>query len=160
MKSEADNQWYLFVYDTASGMWHKEDNFRADDFCSYGNEIYAIEHSTNKIVTLLGSGTKDSAEVDWMAETGIIGTAMPDKKYISNMIFRMSLELGSKIMISIQYDSCGEWEMIYSAVGTHLRSFSIPVKPKRCDHFRIRIEGTGNAKIFSITKTTEQGSEV
>lgn len=159
MKSEVDNQWYLFVYDASSGMWHKEDNFRADAFCSCDGEIYAIEHSNNKIITLLGSGTKDVAEVKWMAETGTMGTAMPDKKYISSLLVRMSLGIGSRIMFSIQYDSCGEWEKVYSAVGTHLRSFAIPVKPKRCDHFRLRIEGLGDAKIFSIVKTIEQGSD-
>lgn len=159
MKSEVDNQWYLFVYDALSGMWHKEDNFRADAFCPCDGEIYAIEHSNNKIVSLLGSGTKDATEVKWMAETGTMGVSMPDKKYISNILVRMSLGIGSRIMFSIQYDSCGEWEKVYSAVGTHLRSFAIPVKPKRCDHFRLRIEGEGEAKIFSIVKTIQQGSD-
>lgn len=159
MKSEVDNQWYLFVYDASSGMWHKEDNFRADAFCPCDGEIYAIEHSNNKIVSLLGSGTKDATEVKWMAETGTMGVSMPDKKYISNILVRMSLGIGSRIMFSIQYDSCGEWEKVYSAVGTHLRSFAIPVKPKRCDHFRLRIEGEGEAKIFSIVKTIQQGSD-
>lgn len=159
MKSEEDSKWYLFVFDTTSGMWHKEDNFRADAFCSCDGEIYAIDHSDQTIKTLLGSGTKDATEVEWMAETGIMGTSMPDKKYISSILVRMSLGIGSRIMFSIQYDSCGEWEKVYSAVGTHLRSFAIPVKPKRCDHFRLRIEGVGDAKIFSIVKTIEQGSD-
>lgn len=160
MKSEADNNWYLFVYDTSKGLWHKEDNTRADYFCSCGGEIYFADHSDNKLKTLLGSGTKEPYEVKWMAESGIIGTSMPDKKYISNILLRMSLGIGTKIMLSIQYDSCGGWEKVYSATGTNLRSFSVPIKPKRCDHFRIRVEGIGNAKIFSITKTLEQGSDI
>lgn len=159
MKSEEDNEWYLFVFDASKGMWHKEDKTRADAFCSCRGEIYFIDHSDKKIKTLLGSGTKEPTEVKWRAETGIIGTSMLDKKYISRLLVRMSLGIGTRIMFSIQYDSCGEWEKIYSAVGTHLRSFSIPIKPKRCDHFRLRIEGVGDAKIFSISKTIEQGSE-
>ena len=59
-----------------------------------------------------------------------------------------------------QYDSCGEWELLSSMTGTNLRSFSVPVKPKRCDHFRFKIVGTGDAKIYSITKTIEQGSDL
>lgn len=159
MKSEEDNEWYLFVFDASSGMWHKEDNTRADAFCSCRGEIYFIDHSDKKIKTLLGSGAKEATEVKWMAETGVMGMSMPDKKYVSKLLVRMSLGIGTRIMFSIQYDSCGEWERIYSAVGTHLRSFSIPIKPKRCDHFRLRIEGVGDAKIFSISKTIEQGSE-
>ena len=159
MKSEEDNEWYLFVFDASKGMWHKEDKTRVDAFCSCNGEIYFIDHFDNKIKTLHGNGTKEATEVKWMAETGIMGTSILDKKYISKLLVRMSLGIGTRIMFSIQYDSCGEWERIYSAVGTHLRSFSIPIKPKRCDHFRLRIEGVGDAKIFSISKTIEQGSE-
>ena len=159
MKSEEDNEWYLFVFDVSKGMWHKEDKTRADAFCSCNGEIYFIDHSDKQIKTLLGSGKKEATEVKWRAETGVLGTSLPDKKYISKLLVRMALGIGTRIMFSIQYDSCGEWERIYSAVGTHLRSFSIPVKPKRCDHFRLRIEGVGEAKIFSISKTIEQGSD-
>ena len=48
---------------------------------------------------------------------------------------------------------------VATIVGTTLKSFCIPIKPKRCDHFRLRIEGKGEAKIFSIAKSIEQGSE-
>ena len=43
--------------------------------------------------------------------------------------------------------------------GTSLRSFSVPIRPKRCDHMKLKIVGKGDAKIYSITKTIEQGSE-
>lgn len=160
MKSEVDGEWYLFVYDTTSGMWHKEDQTRVDGFCSCGGELYFIDHSDKRIKTVLGSGIKEREDVEWMAESGVIGMSLPDKKYISNMIIRMWLSIGTRIRFSIQYDSCGQWECVYSATGTHLRSFSIPIRPKRCDHFRLRMEGVGDAKIFSITKTVEQGSDV
>lgn len=159
MKSEADNEWYLFVYDTVTGLWHKEDNTRADAFCSCNDDIYFIDHSDNNIKTLLGSGTKESEEVDWFAETGVLGTSIPDKKYISRINVRMSLGIGTKIMFYAQYDSCGEWEHLTTITGTNLRSFTVPIRPKRCDHFRFRIEGIGEAKIFSISKIIEQGSD-
>lgn len=159
MKSEVDNEWYLFVYDTVTGLWHKEDNTRADAFCSCNDDIYFIDHSDNNIKTLLGSGTKESEEVDWFAETGVLGTSIPDKKYISRINVRMSLGIGTKIMFYAQYDSCGEWEHLTTITGTNLRSFTVPIRPKRCDHFRFRIEGIGEAKIFSISKIIEQGSD-
>jgi hypothetical protein len=157
MKSSENGNFVLFVYDTSKGMWHKEDEIKVEDFCSCDGELYAI--TNGQIKTLLGSGKKDSEEVNWMAESGIIGTALPDKKYISNIIVRMSLKVGTRVMFSIQYDSCGEWETVYTAKGVNLSSFSIPIKPKRCDHFRLRIEGVGDARILSITKTIEQGSD-
>ncbi len=157
MKDSQSGKFVLFVCDTAKGLWHKEDEIKIDEFCSCDGELYAI--SNGKIITMLGSGVKDDADIKWMAESGIIGTAIADKKYISNIIVRMSLQIGTKIMFSIQYDSCGEWELVYTAKGVNLGSFSIPIKPRRCDHFRLRIEGVGDARILSMTKTIEQGSD-
>lgn len=160
MKSEVDGKWYFMVYDTAKSTWHKEDNTRIDAFCACRGDLYFIDHSDNKIKTVLGTGTEESGEIDWMAESGILGTDMPDKKYISRLLVRMSLAIGAKVMFYAQYDSCGDWEHLCTLTGTNVRSFSIPLKPKRCDHFRLRIEGVGNAKIFSIVKTIEQGSDI
>ena len=157
MKDSQSGKFVLFVCDTAKGLWHKEDEIQIDEFCSCDGELYAI--ANGQIITMLGSGIKDDSNVKWMAETGIIGTAMADSKYISNIIVRMSLQVGTKVMFSIQYDSCGEWEVIYTAMGTNLGSFSIPLKPRRCDHFRLKMEGVGEARILSMTKTLEQGSD-
>ena len=152
--------YHLFVYDTAKGMWHKEDNLQVDSFCSFLNEMYGIDHDTKHIITMLGSGTKDGNKVPWMVETGLMGMSMPDMKYISRLLVRMSLEVGANVEISIQYDSMGDWEQVCQMTVTSLRSFSVPVRPRRCDHFRIRIDGEGVGRIYSITKTIEQGSDI
>ena len=152
--------YHLFVCDTAKGMWHKEDNLRADAFCSCREELYCIDHDTKQIIAMLGSVTQDTDKVSWMVQTGVIGTDMPDMKYISRLTVRMSLELGARVRFLAQYNSMGGWEQLGAISGTNMRSFSIPIRPKRCDHMRLRIEGTGDAKIYSITKTIEQGSDI
>ena len=166
MKDVSGN-YNLFVYDTAKGMWHKEDDLQVESFCPYLSEIYAIAWTTGdktrRISTMFGSGNPQGtvvAEVPWMVETGLIGMTMPDMKYISRLLVRMSLDEGSSATISIQYDSMGAWEQVYEMEATSLRTFSIPIKPRRCDHFRIRIEGEGDCRIYSITKTIEQGSDI
>ena len=150
--------YHLFVFDTAKGMWHKEDNLQADCFCSCDGEMYAI--SGGKIITMLGSGTQDTKPVEWMAETGEIGISSPDMKYISRLTLRMSMDIGAEVGIYAQYDFSDAWECQCVLRSTNLRSFSIPIRPKRCDHIKLRIEGVGAAKIYSITKTIEQGSEL
>ena len=72
----------------------------------------------------------------------------------------MALDIGTKVYFYIQYDSMGEWEHVATMTGTTLRTFTVPIKPKRCDHFRLRIVGEGDAKIYSMTKTIENGSDV
>jgi hypothetical protein len=94
-----------------------------------------------------------------MAETGMIGTDSPDKKYVSRLTIRMALDRGSEVAFYAQYDSFGEWHYLSSMVGSSLRTFTTPVRPRRCDHFRLRIVGKGDAKIYSIAKTIEQGSD-
>ena len=61
--------------------------------------------------------------------------------------------------IDAQYDSSGVWERLSSMTGTTLRSFAVPVRPKRCDHLKIRLSGEGDAKIYSFVKTVEEGSD-
>ena len=159
MRDSKEN-WHLFVYDTTKGMWHREDGLQVDCFCSCRDELYAIDHDTRKIITMLGSGTQDEDKVKWMVQTGVIGTNMPDMKYVSRLLVRMSLEIGARVRLSAQYNSTGSWESLGTITGTDLRSFSIPVRPRRCDHLRLRIEGEGDAKIYSITKNIEQGSDI
>jgi hypothetical protein len=141
-------------------MWHKEDDIQVDTFCTYANELYAIEHDTKNIITMLGSNNPYESEVDWMVKTGTIGMYMPDMKYISKLLIRMSLNVGSTMNVSIQYDSLGEWEPVCDMAYTSLCSFSVPVRLRRCDHFQIRIEGKGDGRIYSITKTIEKGSDI
>lgn len=156
----ADGIYHLFVYDVAKGMWHREDNLQVDCFCPYMNDMYGIDHTTKHIISLFGTGVMDSKRVPWMVETGLLGMSMPDMKYVSKLMIRMSLEMAAKVQVSIQYDSMGDWEQVCQMTVTSLRTFSVPVRPRRCDHFRIRIEGEGIGRIYSITKTIEQGSDV
>ena len=157
---DTEGEPHLFVYDTARAMWHKQDNFYADCFCSFSGELYAIDHEMKKIITMLSAGEHDEGRFPWMIETGLMGMSMPDMKYISRLLIRMSLDFGARVTIYIQYDSDDDWDEVCELTVTKLRSFSIPIRLRRCDHFRLRIEGIGEGKIYSITKTIEQGSDI
>ena len=167
MKDESDVP-CMFVYDTRKGMWHKEDETYVTSFCTFKDLLYYIDDADkeikiigNNITSDLGSNITIEDDIEWMVETGVIGTTSPDKKYVSALNVRLCIEFGTQISFFLQYDSDGDWVNVYNAVGTNiLRSFTIPIKPKRCDHFRMRIEGIGGAKIYSICKTITQGSDV
>lgn len=155
---DVTGEWNLFVYDTAKGMWHKEDDLPAEYFCSCRNELYAI--SGGDIITMLGSGDPGEGDLEWMVQSGEIGISSPDMKYISRLTVRMSMEIGAEVRFYAQYDFNEVWEQLVTIKGTSLRSFSLPIRPKRCDHMKLRIEGEGVVKIYSITKTIEQGSDL
>ena len=158
-------EYYLFVYDTKKGMWHKEDNTQAVVFCNSFGNLYYIDVADDKIKSINrpksdSDGIEEYDVIKWQAITGIMGTDSPDKKYISRLDVRLSIQAGTRVMIFAEYDSSGSWEHIYSIDGTRLKTVSIPIKAKRCDHLRLRIDGEGEAKIFSICKTIEQGSDM
>lgn len=159
---DSSGEYHLFVYDTKRGMWHREDNTHAIDFCACRGELYYIddEKCIKTINTVPNTSFSFESGLNWMAESGIIGTDMPDKKYISRLDVRMLLTVGTRVNFYIEYDSCGRWEHLFTMTGTKLQSFPVSIRPHRCDHMRIRIEGDGEAKIFSICKTIEQGSDI
>lgn len=158
--AKADGTGYvLMVLDTARGMWHREDDLKAYLFCSCREELYCATED-GRILAMLGSGESAEKCVEWMAESGIIGASTPERKYLARLNIRMVLEMGSHASIQVLYDSCGEWEELGYVTGTSLRSFTIPVRPRRCDHLRLRILGAGKGMIFSITKTLTQGSDI
>ena len=150
----------LFAYDTEKTMWHKEDDLRVSAFCSSGDELYFIDERDGVIGTVYGSGTEDSRAVKWMAQTGVLGADLPDSKYLSKIAVRMMIPTGARAKISVEYDSGGYWEHLCTLTGRNLRSFTIPVRLRRCDHLRLKLEGEGDVRVYSITKTIYEGSDV
>ena len=149
---------HLFVWDSAKRLWHREDGFRAARMESLGGTLYAMEEGTGRIWDMTRAGDSPEDKVKWSVETGEIGLEMPDMKYLARMIIRMSLEAGTEVRIYARYDFSQEWEPLFAVRSTRLRSFDIPVRAKRCDYMQLRIEGDGPGKIYSITKTIQQGS--
>ena len=162
--SEANS--HLFVYDQTNGIWSKEDNVDVCYFCARGDDLYFIERREHKLMSVNGTslfespGAVEEKKFDWMAESGNIGYLSPDNKYVSRINVRISLEFGTNADFYIQYDSSGQWEHKFNMSGKGTRTFTIPVVPRRCDHFKYKIVGKGGCKIHSITKTIEQGSDM
>ena len=156
MQDDGD-EWYLFTYDISRRFWLKENGVHVRAFCTAGDELYMAEGT--RINTLNGSGTLDSYPVNWYAETGDLGLNSPDRKYVSRLTLRLKLAVGTWVKIWLKYDDV-EWEWVGTCAGHKLDTFSLPVSVKRCDHFRLKLEGCGDAQIYSITRTVEGGSDL
>lgn len=158
MRDGADN-WHLFVYDTAKSLWYREDDLRVSAFCSWQGEMYCIDRDRLNIITLFGSGTQDTEPVEWMWQSGELGVSSPDMKYLSGLLVRMSLADGSTADFYVRYEEDVEWVHMCHIRGTALRSFNVPVRPRRCDHMQLKIIGRGDGKIHAITRTIAGGSD-
>lgn len=156
----------MFVFDTKNGLWCKEDNTDVLYFCKHGDDLYYIDMADKKMKSVRGTLLYDAAEkategnFDWYVESGTVGYSSPDNKYVANINLRITLEFGTNVDFYLQYDSGDEWEHKFNMSGTGTRTFSVPIIPKRCDHFKYKLTGKGGCKIHSITKTMEQGSDV
>lgn len=152
-----EGNYSLFVYDTKRKMWHREDATCAIDMCNHLGELYFLDSSG--IIFDVDPKYPDEGRIPWYAESGLIGLDDPDQKYISRLLIRLSCQYDADIRICIDYDSIGAWEQIYKLTGQETRTYTIPIRPRRCDHFRLRFEGHGSVKIISITKSIESGGD-
>ena len=162
MKDE-NNKYHLFVYDSNNAIWTREDNLHPKFITRHDDDIYYIGqddylHSIYG-TELYGPGTKEK-KIDWYVESGNIGYALPDRKYLSRINIRMSMDIGSHASFYVGYDKFDKWEFVFDMSGKGVRSFAVPIRPHRCDHFRFRIVGEGNAKLISLTKEYEEGSDI
>lgn len=144
----------LFVYDAQSGLWAKEDHLPIKQFEKHGDSLYFV--ADNKLYKVDGG---NEPQFKWKVESGNIGYASPDKKIISRISVRLSLPKESRIHFYICYDSLEIWEYLFEVSGHGTKTFTVPIRPHRCDHFSYMIEGYGDAKIFSITKGYTEGSD-
>ncbi len=160
----------LYVLDTEKGLWHKEDDTECESMASVRDALYFVrvkrqgESVTHSIeaVGIQGALESDleSRRIPWYAETGIIGLESPDQKYVSKVAIRLRLEAGSSVRVLVQYNSAGYWKQILATETPTMTTVTMPVMPARCDHMRLRLEGTGDCKVYSITKTLEAAEEV
>ncbi len=146
----------LFVYDVGKKLWMHEDGFEADCFARVGDELYAL--SGKLLYAMQGSTGEKEPYISWMAETGMLYYQQPDQKYVSNFSLRLSLEEGAELTIYIEYDSTGEWERKGTIKFRGTKAVNVPIRPRRCDHMRIRLEGKGRVRLYSIAKLVTYGS--
>lgn len=156
---DADDAWHLFVYDTKRSLWHREDASHASAFTAWNDALYMLEADKKEIWDLNGTGDDKETGIGWMAESGLIGYELIDHKYISRFNFRMKLGEEAWCKLEIEYDSSGEWEDQGTINGAGTNSFVLPVIPRRCDHFRLRLSGEGEIWIYSMAKYLERGSD-
>ena len=162
----------LFVYDTRYGTWHREDASQALDFAFLGQKLYMLTEETSQsggAVTSYGAlrrlnrpglteGTPE-VSVAWAAEFAdffrfyeTTDTASENKKGLLRLQLRCSLEAGTTLTVKVMYDSDGVWHDVKSLAGEkEKKSYNLPLILRRCDHFRLKLSGSGDAVIYSLT---------
>lgn len=160
---DSSNTPQLFVYDIGRGLWIKEDNTRFLRFVKLDDSLLALTPD-NKIYDLNGVlGTAAESKVKWMFESGVMHYEYPGRKYVSRYEIRANMSLESQCDLFIMYDSSGNWERAGSirlkSSAENVGTVTLPIKPRRCDHLRLKLAGEGMTKLFSISRFIEKGSD-
>ena len=150
---EKGGKYHLFVYDAAKGVWHREDNTQARWFTKDGDKLYYIEGNTIK--TIVGG---DKEVVEWSADTSDFTYQVADSKFVSRVSVRAEVPWGSALEVWIDYDSLGVWQRLKSVGGKTKNIINVPLIPRRCDHFKLRFSGYGEAVVHDMTIYLTTGS--
>ena len=100
-------------------------------------------------------------DVPWWVEFGDFTENDPNKKGVSKIQIRLELDEGAEVQALIQFDSDGEWQKVNGVLREGpKRSYYLPIIPRRGDHYRLRLEGLGGCRVYSLAREYYSGSEL
>lgn len=149
---DSDGKTSLFVYDTAVGLWHREDSARAICFVRSEKRLFMICDNEIRCVESEVSG-EDVFE--WSCETGPVGLSLPDGKIFSRLRLRADVPTGAYLDVATETDMQGSFEVCGRFTSTGMNRCEIPIIPVSCDSIRIRLSGRGQVKIYSVALDTD-----
>ena len=159
-------EYELMVLDADKGLWHKEDDVRFRSCCTLGGRLYFIENfgtddfEKDKIYIINPeTATETKLQRDWMATFGAFDELIEDRKIYSRMSLRFIAQPGTKVSVYIKMDD-GDWELVKRFAYAGTGGETVPIVPRRCDRFYIKVEGTGDCEIKSLTRRFRRGSKV
>lgn len=155
-----ENEYRLYVYDIVNGSWHMEDNTQAVAFAEHAGDLYCLA-ADGKLFTVNGTDGEKEEDFDWSAESGLLGYEYEQQKTTARYNIRAEVAPGAYAKMQMEYDTNGKWidcGTLKSESG-ETRTFMLPVRPRRCDHYRIRFEGKGDVKIYSIFRKMADGGD-
>lgn len=152
----ANGETELFCLDTDTGLLHKEDGLDAAGFCCFGGVLYALKTEGSAVAV-----NEDAGEaMKSMVEFGDFYEQTMNRKETTRLQIRAALDAGAELKILVKYDSGELWRTVKTMTATKKMSFYLPVRIRRCDHYRIRLEGKGYWELLSMAREFHVGSEV
>ncbi len=141
--------WEMYVYDSDNMIWTKEDNTHALNFATYKGNMLYLDADTHKV--MIADENDSTEEVEWYCITGDINLLDIEKFAAMRLLLRADIEAGSTISVSVKRNN-GEWMLKRTFTGPSKKDLYVPIAPLRCDSFKIKLEGKGKVKVYSIIR--------
>lgn len=95
--------------------------------------------------------------IGWQATFGPFHDYLESKKIYGKLAIRLKAIEESSAAVYIAFDD-GDWELVREFSPVSTSGERIPIIPRRCDRYRIKIEGEGGCEIVSLTRHVRRGS--
>ncbi len=144
-------EYNLYVYDTLTGFWWREDDLQVIDFFSDGNIIYAI--AADGCLYKLNSGIET---IEWYFTISDLSEIGATYKKNTKIIASIYAEYDTEIEIYVSED-----RKPFKHVGMYRYDNSvvknIPISINPTSEFKLQVKGNKHAEIYNIEKTIVGG---
>lgn len=158
---------HTFLYDTKTGLWQRHNYGRNIIFAKGADGVlYIVSGTTVKVLSMQSLATdeyddwQEEPDFDWHAEFGKQGYETPDQKHVGRILLRMRVKPETVAHVRLRYDNESEWETVATVQDAGIRTVVVPIIPRRCDVYQMRIDGRGEFRLYGISKTLEGGSDI
>lgn len=159
----------LYIYDTETGAWTIEET---DPVLGMTGIDDGLVVQTTKGFYMMSQRMEQMKEYDglsvnaieravrWSCCSGLMGLGNTDRKYVTRIELRYLMPVSSMMLIDVEYDSSGKRIRVGQFQGSEkLETRVASIRLRRCDHFRLHMQGVGACEIVTMTRTVEGGSE-
>lgn len=158
----------LLVFDTASGLWHKEDNTVMIDTVSYNSKLYYVDGAEKHLMCLEKDnnlieeldGFEEEGQFDWSCETGDLYDSDFNAKYITKIRIHADIEENGSFKVLAKFKDGGAWLTLRELEKSRSKPRAVDIAVRRSDFLRLRLEGTGQCRISGILIEYARGSGI
>ena len=162
---DSEGEWEMFAYDFGKKLWHREDNTHALQFANLCGRLLYInseDDETDIYYAVAQSGDDIPASDEhmyWRAVFGDFDERLENKKIYSKLQMRFTMEPEADLTIWLATDG-GDYEEVTHLKNDTERSVYLPIVPRRCQRFRLLLEGHGRTRVESLVRVAREGSGV
>lgn len=152
MRDKQTDKYGLWVYDIHRGIWLQEDDTQAVCFARDGGKLFYIDGTNSDLILI--NPKESEEEVEWSATLCPMTEIYMNRKCHSRLLLRLESEEDAEIKVEVSCDG-GHWvEHKIWQRGPYLTAL-VPIRPNRCDKFRIRLSGRGRTVIRTMVREFE-----
>lgn len=153
---------HLFVYDTLYGIWHEErTNGYIEGFmyekglcAAYGGEIWTLGKPNQRPAAPTGGYVSDTPTGKVIFADFTMDSV--NRKQLKDIIIRH--DIGGELTVRLYIDDVLDDSFTKTLTGAGKRTSVLPCVPKRCDHWRLELEGPGPWVVYSVAANYTEGS--